>query len=303
MVDSDPGHTDPLEAERARLHGLAYRLLGSMADAEDAVQTAYTRWVALSEAERAQIANPGAWLSTVVSRLCLDLQRSARVRREMYVGEWLPEPLPDDSALVGGRADLDPSERVTIDESVSMAFMVMLESMTPPERVSFILHDVYRYAFAEIADIVGKSPEACRQLASSARRRVRSADAPVVKGDQASVIDSLMHSWEQQDIAGLIGVLAPEVRFVADGGGRVSAVLDPVDGAEAVARQLAEIRSMATGLRLEPHQVNGQAGLIARLNGEIVTVFAFEFAGPRVRRIFAVRNPDKLRTWHAGSRF
>ncbi|GAB3303923.1 sigma-70 family RNA polymerase sigma factor [Epidermidibacterium keratini] len=295
---------DAVYAEGPQLRGLAYRLLGSMADAEDVVQTAYTRWFALAVAERERVANPGAWLSTVVSRLCIDLQRSARARREVYVGEWLPEPLPGNGSVAGRPAELDPSERVTLDESISMAFLVMLESMTAAERVSFILHDVYRYPFADIAEIVGRSPEACRQLASAARRHVREADAPVSStvADQAEVLDALMRSWERQDIEGLVGVLDPNVRFVADGGGQVSAVLDPIDGADLVARQLAEIRSRAGDLQLEPHEVNGRPGLVARIGGKVVTVFGFEFAGRRVCRIFAVRNPDKLDRWRGASR-
>ena len=167
-------------AERRRLINLAYRMLGSLADAEDAVQETYARWYALSAEQQEAIDSPGAWLTTVASRICLDVLGSARARRERYVGEWIPEPLPEPgewaSVQAGGSAD--PADRVTLDESVSMAFLVVLESMTPAERVAFVLHDVFRYSFPEIAQITGRTPAACRQLASSARGRIRAAQPP-----------------------------------------------------------------------------------------------------------------------------
>ena len=169
-------------SERRQLINLAYRLLGSLADAEDAVQETYTRWYAMTAEQQAAIESPGAWLTTVASRICLDLLRSARVRRESYVGEWIPEPLPERAEWTSGQAGgaaSDPADRVTLDESVNMAFLVVLDSMTPAERVAFILHDVFRYPFAEVAGIVGRTPAACRQLASAARRRIRAAQAPV----------------------------------------------------------------------------------------------------------------------------
>ncbi|MEU3572224.1 sigma factor, partial [Kitasatospora sp. NPDC036755] len=165
----DPG---VVLGERRQLVNLAYRLLGSLAEAEDAVQEAYARWYALSGPRRAAVASPGAWLSTVTGRICLDLLGSARVRRERYVGEWLPEPLPDRTQWAGRGGPADPAEWVTLDESVDMALLVVLETMTPAERVAFVLHDVFRYPFPEIAGIVGRTPAACRQLAASARRRV-----------------------------------------------------------------------------------------------------------------------------------
>jgi RNA polymerase sigma-70 factor (ECF subfamily) len=168
-------------SERRQLINLAYRLLGSLAEAEDAVQETYARWYAMTRPQQDAIESPGAWLTTVASRICLDLLRSARARRERYVGEWIPEPLPEPGEWVSGRSGgspADPADRITLDESVSMAFLVVLESMTPAERVAFILHDVFGYPFAEVATIVGRTPAACRQLASSARRRSRTAQPP-----------------------------------------------------------------------------------------------------------------------------
>ena len=157
-------------SERRQLINLTYRLLGSLAEAEDAVQETYARWYALSRQQQEAIESPGAWLTTVASRICLNLLGSARARRERYVGEWIPEPLPGRTGWASGQpGTADPADRVTLDESVSMAFLVVLESMTPAERVAFILHDVFGYSFAEVAEIVGRTPAACRQLASSAK--------------------------------------------------------------------------------------------------------------------------------------
>jgi len=172
----DPG-LDPVIGERRHLINLAYRLLGSLAEAEDAVQETYARWYALPGQQRDAIEKPGAWLTTATSRNCLNLLGSARVRRETYTGAWLPEPLPDPAEWPSGRP-ADPADRITLDESVSMAFLVVLDSITPAERVALILHDVFGYPFTEVAEITGRTPAACRQLATSARRRVRAAQPP-----------------------------------------------------------------------------------------------------------------------------
>src|SRR5580693_1751327 len=195
-VDSGGNGPDPglsaIMSERRQLINLAYRLLGSLAEAEDAVQETYARWYAMTRQQQEAIESPGAWLTTVASRICLDLLRSARARRERYVGEWIPEPLPEPAEWIGGRAagaTADPADRVTLDESINMAFLVMLESMTPAERVAFILHDVFGYPFAEVAEITGRSPAACRQLAFSARRCVRAAQPPAAPtARQASIV-------------------------------------------------------------------------------------------------------------------
>ena len=180
----DPG-LDAIIGERRQLIKLTYRLLGSLAEAEDAVQETYARWYTMTRQQQEAIDSPGAWLTTVASRICLNLLGSARARRERYVGEWLPEPLPDPAEWTGGQpggTTIDPADRVTLDESVGMAFLVVLESMTPAGRVALILHDVFGYSFAEIAEITGRTPAACRQLASSARRRIRASQAPAAPG-------------------------------------------------------------------------------------------------------------------------
>jgi RNA polymerase sigma factor (sigma-70 family) len=292
-------------SERRQLINLAYRLLGSLAEAEDAVQEAYARWYAMSRPQQEAIESPGAWLTKVASRICLDLLGSARARRERYVGEWIPEPLPErtewSSGQLGGSM-ADPADRVTLDESVNMAFLVVLESMTPAERVAFILHDVFRYSFAEVAEIVGRTPAACRQLAASARRRVGASEAPVTPtAQQAGIVRDFKQAWEAKDIDALIGLLDPDATVIADGGGLVSAALRPIEGGEQIARFMVDIAGRAPGsVTFLERSVNGQPGLVAQQDGVTVTVFAFDLAGGLITHIWAVRNPEKLRPWTTG---
>jgi len=291
-------------SERRQLINLTYRLLGSLAEAEDAVQETYARWYALSRPQQDAIESPGAWLTTVASRICLNLLGSARARRETYVGEWIPEPLPERTGPLSGQpgAAADPADRVTLDESVSMAFLVVLESMTPAERVAFILHDVFRYPFAEIAEIVGRTPAACRQLASSARPRVRASQAPTAPAaQQAGIIRAFKQAWEAKDIDALIGLLDPGATAIADGGGLVTSFLHPIEGGEQVARAWVEIANRAAGTMTSLERtVNGQPGLVAQQDGITVTVFAFDVADDRIKHIWVIRNPDKLRPWMTG---
>jgi RNA polymerase sigma factor (sigma-70 family) len=304
---SGPGHDRPdpgldaIMSERRQLINLAYRLLGSLAEAEDAVQETYARWYAMSPQQQDAIENPAAWLSKVASRICLNVLGSARARRETYVGAWLPEPLPDPGEWSSG-PPADPADRVTLDESVSMAFLVMLESMTPAERVAFILHDVFGYPFSEVAEITGRTPAACRQLASVARRRVRAAQPPAtLTARQASIVRDFKHAWEAKDIGALIGLLGPGVILTGDGGGLAPASPRPLEGGERVARYLADLARAAPGnMRLLERTVNGQPGLVAQLDDVTVAVYAFEIAGDQITRVWAVLNPRKLRPWAAG---
>ncbi len=287
--------------ERAHLLNVGYRLLGSLVEAEDAVQEAYARWLALSPQQRAGIANPGAWLTTVTSRICLDLLRSARTRREAYVGDWIPEPLPG-PANVGnlrpGEVNIDPADRITLDESVGMALMVVMESLTPAERVAFILHDVFGYPFAEVADIVGRSPGACRQLASSARARIRqSRGSTASPRRQAAVIGQFKRAWQAKDIGALVGLLDPSVVATADGGGRAITFRDPIEGRDQVIQAWLELADRVGDMAFVERTVNGQPGLVASQGGVVVTIFAFEVVDDRIRHIWAVRNPEKLRAW------
>ncbi|MEV8321504.1 RNA polymerase sigma factor SigJ [Streptomyces sp. NPDC059900] len=305
---SDPS-LDILISERRHLLNLAYRLLGSLTEAEDAVQETYTRWYALSRAQQDAIRSPGAWLTTVASRICLNLLGSARARRETYVGEWLPEPLPGRSEWIGGPAGgaaVDPADRVTLEESVNLAFLVVLEAMTPAERVAFILHDVFCHSFAEVAEIVGRTPAACRQLASSARRRVRESrpdtSAPSIPpGQRTGVVRDFKRAWETGDIDALLGLLDPAATAVADGGGLAAAFPDPIEGGEQIARTWMELARRKPGtMTFAERTVNGQPGLVAEQDGAVVTVFAFEIAGDRITHIWVVRNPEKLGRWVQG---
>ncbi|MFB7333038.1 RNA polymerase sigma factor SigJ [Streptomyces adustus] len=288
--------------ERRQLVNVAYRLLGSVTDAEDAVQDAYTRWYGLPQDRQEEILSPGAWLTTVTSRICLDLLGSARARREQYVGAWLPEPLPDrtewnHSAGADPTGPADPADQIVLDESVAMAFLVVLESMTPAERVALVLHDIFRYPFAEIADVLGRTPAACKQLAASARRRVGVARAPVTGTGRAEVVRRVKEAWETKDIAALVGLLDPAAVMTADGGGLVGTVLHPVEGGVRIAQYMIAIADKAPGLELLERSVNGVPGLVARRAGTVMTVAAFDVSDERVTRIWAVRNPEKLRPW------
>jgi RNA polymerase sigma-70 factor (ECF subfamily) len=285
-------------AERGALTNLAYRVLGSLTEAEDAVQDAYVRWFALTADERAAITSPGAWLNTVTSRICFDTLRSSRVRRERYVGHWLPEPLPDPTERADGRASLDPADHITLDESVDMAFLVLLDAMTPAERVSFLLHDVFGYPFAEIASIVGRTPAACRQLASSARGRVRQT-RPVGSpaAERAAVVRRFKVAWRSADVSALVELLDPSVVAVADGGGNSSAALRPIEGSDRVARFFAGLSERMSSLTVLERTVNGQPGLVTTLEGKPMGVASFEIVGGRIRRIWVVTNHEKLGAW------
>jgi RNA polymerase sigma-70 factor, ECF subfamily len=296
---------DAVMSERRQLIGIAYRLLGSLVEAEDAVQEAFARWYVMSPQQQDAIRSPGAWLTTVTSRICLNLLGSARARRETYVGEWIPEPLPGRTqwgVAPAGGATADPADRVTLEESVNLAFLVVLESMTPAERVAFILHDVFCHTFAEVAEIVGRSPAACRQLASSARRRVRAArPSPTPAAQRAEVVRDFKRAWEAKDIDALIGLLDPGATATGDGGGLATTFLHPIEGGERIAHAWVEIaRRRPGGMAFLERTVNGQPGLVAEQGGRIVTVFAFDVAGDRITRIWVVRNPEKLRGWTAG---
>ncbi len=288
--------------ERSMLLGLSYRLLGSVADAEDAVQETYVRWHRLGEEQRRSISHPRAWLIKTAGRIGLDMLGTARARREHYVGEWLPEPVPEPSRWRSHDASttIDPADRVIMDDSVSMALLVVLESMTPAERVAFILHDVFRYTFPEIADVVGRTPAACRQLASSARRRVRSEQRrPVPAAEHVSAVRSFKTAWQTGDLTALIDVLDPDATAIADGGGIVSAALEPVHGPEAIARFLLGVLDRQPDLAIHEELVNGEPGLVATDGADrTLAVLALTATTTgKIRHVWAVRNPQKLTIW------
>lgn len=294
---------DTLDAamrERGAILGLCYRMLGSLSDAEDAVQETYVRWWRLPEEERAAIVSPKAWLMKTASRVSLDALGSARARRERYVGEWLPEPVTSDALWSSHDRPMDPSDRVSLDESVSMALMIVLESMTPAQRVAFVLHDVFRYTFDEVAEVLGRSPEASRQLASSARRSIeRARRQPVDAERRAAVIRSVKAALESGDIPALLGLLDPDAVAIGDGGGLATAAPRPVHGADRIVKLLQAGGAIGRAITVEEDEVNGEPGLVMRQDGRAVAVMTFSFNQEgRIDRVWGMRNPEKLTSWN-----
>ncbi|MFI1306764.1 RNA polymerase sigma factor SigJ [Streptomyces sioyaensis] len=291
------------EEQRGRLWAIAYRIMGTVSDADDAVQETWLRWQSVPAGTT--VASPRGFLTTVVSRICYDLLGSARARRETYVGPWLPEPLLDDAGgpplgVAGsGRTD-GPEDRVTLDESVGMALLTVLERLTPAERIAFILHDVFAVPFPEIAETVGRTPDSVRQLASRARKRVR-AEAPrrtVDRAEHRRTVEAFLSAVMGGDLDALLSVLDPEVIWRSDGGGKVSSARRPVIGRDKVARF---VRGLVTrgvqegGLRVAMADVNGAAGLLfAHPESGQAGVFAFTVHDGRITEVDAVINPDKL---------
>ncbi len=273
---------------RPRLLRLAYSELGDLGEAEDVVQEA---WLRLERTGAESIDDLDAWLTTVVGRLALDTLRSARTRRETYVGPWLPEP------LVSGGAD-DPADRVTLDESVSYALLAVLEQLSPAERTAFVLHDVFDVPFGEVAEVVGRTPEAVRQLASRARRHVAGArprfEASADEHERA--VRAFAQAVAEGDIDRLVAVLDPDVVWTSDGGGRAVTARKPLRGAARVARAWAALRHKpAIEPAATPIELNGRLGLLVAGTDGNLAALSFLVAGGRIVRIDLVRNPEKLR--------
>ncbi|WP_402465963.1 RNA polymerase sigma factor SigJ [Isoptericola aurantiacus] len=284
-----------LEAERPALRGLAYRMLGGLSDADDAVQDAFVRWVRLSDAQRTAIDNPGAWMMRVTSRICLDMLGSARARRETYVGPWLPEPV---TAHADGAEVTDPLDRVTIDDSVSMALQVVLDTLTPAERVAFVLHDVFELPFAQIAETLGRSVEASRQLASSARRKVRTrTDGAATRERHDAVATAFAAATGAGDLDALVALLDPGVTLTSDGGGKVSAARRPVRGPDNVARFVLGVLTRRPEARVDPIRTADGLGFVVSEHGVVDTVMVLGVRADRVSDVWLVRNPDKLTSW------
>jgi RNA polymerase sigma factor (sigma-70 family) len=282
--------------ERRHLLALAFRMLGTIAEAEDAVQETYARWYRMPPADRDAIEVPRAWLTRVASRVCLDALGSARARRERYVGPWLPEPVPSGAFA----ATEDPLDRVSLDESVSTALLVVLEAMTPAERVAFVLHDVFAVPFDEIAETVGRTPAACRQLAASARRRIREDRARRVPRDEHDrVVQAFAAATASGDLRALVAVLDPDVVLRADGGGRVSSARNPVLGADRVARFLLGLRQKNPHVAIAPEALPGGLGFVMWDDGRIDSVLELDVADGLVTGVRMMRNPHKLRLWPA----
>lgn len=286
-----------IEAERGQLTAMAYRMLGTIADAEDAVQETFVRWYRLPEGERAAVRSPGAWLGRAVGRVCLDALGSARVRREQYVGEWLPEPVPERSALAV-RSTRDPSDQVEHEDAVSTALLVVLEALTPAERVVFVLHEVFGLPFAEVAETVGRSEAATRQLASSARRHVRARRAVAAsRAQHDQLVEAFARACLDGDYAAVVRVLDPGVVLRSDGGGVVSAARRPVEGADRVARFVLGLPRLQPSGTLEPVLTPDGLGFVAHVDGRVHSVWTVGATEAGITDLWIVANPHKLTLW------
>jgi RNA polymerase sigma-70 factor (ECF subfamily) len=279
---------DPFVGHRSLLFTVAYQMLGSAADAEDVVQETWLRWDAIGDVARAEVVDPRAFLVRMVSRKALDRLRSNARRREEYVGEWLPEPL---------LTAPDVADDVELAESVSIAMLTVLETLTPTERAVFVLREVFDTPYDEIAEAVGKSAAAVRQVAHRAREHVaaRRPRMAVSRTEQQAVVERFVAAVTQGNLQGLLDVLAPDVVLVADGGGVVQAVVNPVIGAKKVANLLQPFNRLAPDAEILPLLLNGALG--ARIVGtvdEADTAISFVVEDGRISRIYAMRNPAKL---------
>jgi RNA polymerase sigma-70 factor, ECF subfamily len=278
------------QEERPRLFAIAYRMLGSVMDAEDAVQDTFLRWQQLTDQDLA-VTSPRAYLTTILTRRCIDLLRSARVRREQYVGPWLPEPIVTEP-------ETDPAEMVALADSLSTAFLVLLERLSPTERAVFLLREAFEYDYAEIAQIIGTSEANCRQLLARARKKIAEGrprfSAPPKQ--QQRLATAFGRASFSGDLDGLIRLLSDDVTLWADGGGKVTAARQPIHGPDRVARfVLGALAKAPPNLVTRPVMLNGQTGFVSLLDGQPFLALTLDVADDRIRGLYLVANPDKLR--------
>jgi RNA polymerase sigma-70 factor (ECF subfamily) len=295
MTTTDPSAA--FEPHRRRLLGLAYRMLGSMAEAEDAVQEAYLRW---HDTDRSRIEEPRAFLMTTTTRICLDVLKSARMKREEYVGPWLPDPVTDTASLA-------PDAQTELAEDLSVALLLALERLSPLERAAFLLHDVFDYSFAQVADALGRNEAACRQLAARARAHVRQArprgvapqrqPADAIDPKHAQLVSAFIAASRSGDIDTLMRLLASDARVVTDGGGKVTAALNVIEGADRAAAFLTGVvrKGWTDDLTVRMAVINGLPGVLVVGQGGLVQTTALEVVDGVVKAIYVVRNPEKLR--------
>jgi RNA polymerase sigma-70 factor (ECF subfamily) len=284
------------EPHRGHLRGLAYRMLGSMSEADDVAQDAYLRWHKIGAKARAGIENPRAWLSKATTRLCLDRLKSARAQRETYVGPWLPEPVIETEAAA------DPAETA---HDLTVAFLLLLERLSPLERAAFLLHDVFEMPFDQVADVLRRDSAAVRQLATRARKHI-DAGRPrfdATSEDQQRIAAAFLEAAGSGDPAKLAHLLAADVELISDGGGKVRAALHPILGRENITAFFLGVRQkfpFPDGTEYRPTIVNGLPGFLVVLPGNrIDQTLSFEIVDGEIRRIYIVRNPDKLARIHA----
>lgn len=281
---------DPLSAYRGRLMGLAYRMLGSMTDAEDVLQDAYLR---CAETNWEEIRSAEAYLKTTVTRLCLDRLKSARAQREIYVGPWLPEPIVDTETI-------SPETAVELADDLSFALLLTLERLSGAERAAFLLHDIFDTPFSEVATALGKSESACRQLASRARKSVREnhATRQAVPSEHEALLTEFVGATASGNASQLLALLAENVVAYTDGGGVKTAALNPIFGADKVARFFTGLAVKARRLELQvsfaPSVINGAPALLMYVDGELDQTISIETDGGKIKAFYAVRNPEKL---------
>jgi RNA polymerase sigma-70 factor (ECF subfamily) len=275
------------ERHRPRLFGIAYRMLGSRTDAEDVLQDAYLRWHGGAPYD---LRSPEAWLVTTVTRLCIDRLRAARTEREQYVGPWLPEPLLGDTAPAA-------DARAELSSSLSIAFLVVLEQLEPDERAAFLLHEVFETDYGEIAEILGKSEAACRQIVSRARKRVRGQRPRAQVSDAArrSVLERFASAIQTQDKAALLELVAEKASWTSDGGGRARAARKAIRGRERVVRfALGVLGRHTDDFAFEMTSVNAEPALAVHAEGRLFSVITVRTDGMRILDVYTVLNPDKL---------
>ncbi|HEX5110853.1 MAG TPA: RNA polymerase sigma-70 factor [Vicinamibacterales bacterium] len=281
--------TEIFESVRGRLFGLAYRMLGSRADAEDIVQEAYVRW---HEAEQEPIRNPEAWLITATSRLAIDRLRRLKTEREAYVGPWLPEPFVSHVP--------PPDEHLELSGDLSMAFLTLLERLAPEERAAFLLHDVFDVDYDAIASVLGRSEAACRQVVHRARTRVHGERKrfDATEAAKTSLLRKFTAALDASDEPALLELFAPEATWTADGGGKAGAGVRPIVGSAQIARLVLGLREkfLSADHVLEIASVNGETGLCLRAGGRLTATMSIETDGERILAVYAVVNPDKLAT-------
>ncbi len=289
-MDQNEWLADRFEEHRARLRAVAYRMLGSLTDADDAVQDA---WLRLSRSGAGEVENMGGWLTTIVARVCLNMLRSRSLRREESLGGRLPDP------VVSPDAELQPEEEALLADSVGLALLVVLDALAPAERLAFVLHDMFELPFEEIAPMVGRTPAAARQLASRARRRVKGAAVPAPDPDlarQRKVVDAFFLAARGGDFDALVAVLDPGVVMRIDAGARRPAASMAIRGAAAVAsKALSGLTTALPAVRLRPALVNGAAGVVVTRRGQPVTVMGFTVADGKIVEIDAIADPERVR--------
>jgi len=287
--------TADIHSHRPVLQAIAYRMLGSMAEAEDAVKETFLRWHRQDQAQQRpdnhwEIREPKAWLITTLTRHCIDRLRAAKTQRESYVGMWLPEPVIEEPAV-------EPLDRLELAETLSMALLMLLERLTPDERAAFLLHEVFETDYPDVARILGKTEPACRQLVHRAKDRVKAGKPRFTpsRAEQEKVMAGFKHAVASGDVAALAELFSSDATLYSDGGGKAAATLNPIFGAEKIARFFIGVRDkLPEGSRTEPRIVNGSLGYVVYVGDRVLQANHFEFDGDRITEVHIVRNPDKL---------